>query len=630
MDQLDPKADGRSPDLTAENVAELRELFPEVFTDGRIDFEALRQVLGEHIDERPERYGLSWNGKSLARQLAQQPSSGTLRPSPGESVNWETTKNIFIEGDNLEVLKLLQKSYHRKVKMIYIDPPYNTGNEFIYPDRYQDNLDTYLRYTGQVDDAGFKLTSNAETSGRYHTNWLNMMYPRLKLARNLLMDDGVIWISIDDHECADLVQICNEVFGEENFLAQFVWRSRKFTDARSVTNISNDHEYILAYGKTQAASLRGRERDESKYANPDNDSRGPWMSRSILGLATEDQRPNLHYAIVDPATGISHRPPANTGWRYSGDRMRTLISEGAILFPKSAEGRPREKKFRADIQSDFTSFPTIIDDVHTSDGTAELRDYFGAQVFDFPKPHELVRRLIEQVVTSDGIVLDFFAGSGTTAEAAMRFSHTTGVNVQFIMVQLPEKCDAGSEAARAGFATIADIGRERLRRAVGKIGERIEPTQAPQTSSVGGDGAGGSMGFRSFRLAATNIKQWDGSVEGLEPNLLDSIDNIKHDRTDEDVLYELLLKFGLDLALPVGQRTIAGQRVFVIGAGALVVCLGKGIDLNVVEGIGELKAELTPEVMRVVFRDASFKDDVVKTNALQILRRAGINDIKSL
>ena len=335
----------RSADVIGENIQQLRTLFPEAFTEGRVDFDVLKQLLGGAVDERDEKYGLNWHGKRQARQLALTPSTGTLRPCPEDSVDWDTTQNLMIEGDNLEVLKLLQKSYAGKVKLIYIDPPYNTGKDFIYPDNYRDNMRNYLELTGQVDGNDRKLSSNTEASGRFHTNWLNMMYPRLKLARNLLRDDGVLVVSCDDTEANNLRALLDEVYGEERFIAQFVWKSRQFTDARAVTNVSTDHEYLLAHAKNSGYAVRGANRDESKFSNPDDDPRGPWMSRSILGLATSTQRPNLHYDIVEPTTGRRFPPNPSTGWRYSSEKMERLIAEKRILFPTSANGRPREKNF---------------------------------------------------------------------------------------------------------------------------------------------------------------------------------------------------------------------------------------------------------------------------------------------
>lgn len=313
-----------SMDVVDDRQEMLRTIFPEVFEDGKINFATLRRSLGDWIEPEKERFGLTWPGKAECMRVIQQPSIATLLPDREESVDFDTTQNLIIEGDNLEVLKLLQKSYYGKVKMIYIDPPYNTGNEFIYPDNFREGLTDYLRYSGQVDSEGIRFSANTDTQGRYHSKWLSMMYPRLYLARNLLRDDGVIFVSIDDNEVHTLRILMNEIFGEENFIAEFVWKSRHFTDTRAITQVSTDHEYVLAISRLQGSSLRGVQRDELKFSNPDNDPRGPWMSRSILGLATASQRPNRHYDVVEPATGRRFAPNPATGWRYSEAKMQNL------------------------------------------------------------------------------------------------------------------------------------------------------------------------------------------------------------------------------------------------------------------------------------------------------------------
>jgi len=361
-----------TPDLVAENVARIAALFPGCVTEAKdettgkltrkIDFDQLRQELSDHIVDGPrERYHLDWPGKRDALLAANAPISKTLRPYREESVDFDTTKNLFIEGDNLDALKLLQETYLGRIKLAYIDPPYNTGNDFVYRDNFSEETASYVARTHQRDEDGARLVANTNANGRFHSLWLSMLYPRLRLIRNLLSDDGVVLISIDDNEVHNLRKMCDEVFGAESFLCEFVWKCRQFTDARAIENVSTDHEYIVCYSKGGNVSLRGVPRDESKYSNPDNDSRGPWMSRSILGLATRDQRPNLHYAIKDPATGWEFEPPETTGWRYSRERMTDLIAQRCILFPKERTGRPREKKFRADLKSEFTSFPTVID-----------------------------------------------------------------------------------------------------------------------------------------------------------------------------------------------------------------------------------------------------------------------------
>jgi len=621
----------RSEDAVAENVEHLKALFPEAFTEGKVDFEVLKQLLGGEVDEREEKYGLHWHGKRRARQLALTPSTGTLRPCAEESVDWGTTQNLMIEGDNLEVLKLLQKSYAGKVKLIYIDPPYNTGKDFVYPDDFQDSIKNYLELTGQASGDGRKLSSNTEASGRFHTDWLNMMYPRLRVGRHLLSDEGILFVSCDDVEVNNLRAVLDELFGPENFVAQFVWKSRQFTDARAVTNVSTDHEYLLAYAKNSGYSVRGVGRDEKKFSNPDDDPRGSWMSRSMLGLATRDQRPNLHYDIIEPETGRRFPPNPATGWRYSPERMDQLIADGCVLFPKKDDGRPREKKFRKDMQSEFIAFRSIIEDVHTADGTQEIRELFGAEVFSFPKPTQLIRQIVEQATGPGDIVVDFFAGSGTTGHATWIQNTADNCARRWVLIQLPEVLDPQNRDQKAAAdycdeiglpLSIAELTKERLRRARSKI--REESPMFP-----------GDLGFRVFRLDTSNIRAWEPDRGDLDRSLLDSIEHIKGDRSEQDVLYELLLKLGIDLCVPIETRTIAGKIVYSIGAGTLITCLDEKMARGEIEplalGIAGWRDELAPAGdSTVVFRDSAFPDDVGKTNLAAILQQHGLENVRSL
>lgn len=620
----------KSENISSGNIETLKALFPEACSDGKIELEVIRALLGDLVIESEERYGLNWHGKRRARQIALAPSAGTLLPCPDESLNWDTTQNLMIEGDNLEVLKLLQRSYAGKVKLIYIDPPYNTGRDFVYPDNFRDSIGNYLELTNQAE-AGQKIHSNPESSGRFHTEWLSMMYPRLKTARALMHPDAMILVSCDDGEVANLKLIMNEVFGEENFVAQFVWKARQFTDARAVTNVSTDHEYILAYGRNESFALRGIGRDESKFANPDGDPRGEWMSRSMLGLATQGQRPNLHYEITDPKSGRTFPPNPSTGWRYSVDTMRQLIDEQKVLFPKSDDGRPREKKFRNEMRSEFIAFRSVIDGVHTADGTQEIRRLFGVDLFSFPKPTQLIASLVEQVASDGDIVLDFFAGSGTTAHAVWKQNVAENVNRRFIVVQLPEPLDPlnRDQKVASDFCdeirkprTIAELTKERLRRSA----KTIEDENSLFKSDIG---------FRVFKLASSNIRAWEPDFNDLENSLLTNIEHLVHGRTEFDVLYELLLKLGLDLCVPIEQKQIAGKTVHSIGAGALIACLSDGITRDVAEALGTGIAgwckDLAPAVdTRVVFKDSGFADNDAKLNMAAILTQAGITDMRSL
>lgn len=600
------KLDLTSHNIPADKTAELLRLFPEIRTErDKIDFDKLKLVLGQTVDVGKERYGMTWAGKAECFKTIQAPSTGTLLPALEESADFDTTENLIIEGDNLEVLKLLQKAYLGKVKMIYIDPPYNTGNDFIYPDNYTESLQTYLEYTGQVDAEGKKFGTNTEDSGRFHSKWMNMMYPRLYLARNLLSDDGLIFVSISDHEVTSLRILMNEIFGEESFSAQFVWKSRKYPDSRAKTGVSTDHEYIVLFTRSQTGVLRGVERDETKFANPDNDPRGEWMSRSLLGLATKSQRPNLHYPITDPKTKNIFYPPENTGWRYSQDRMQKLIDIGCILFPDKPDGRPREKKFRSDLQNEFVAFASIIDDVFTADGTSEIRELFGEDVFDFSKPSSLISRLIKQGTDTESIILDFFAGSGTTAHAVYNLNREDGGNRKFILVQLPEPTD------KEGFSTIADITKERVRRVIKKLNDE-ESVQLPMGDKQ-------DRGFRVFKLAESNFKGWDASVpkdgSALAQQLELHIDHIREGRTSEDILYEVLLKSGFPLTTPVEKIELVGKAVYSVAGGGMLICLEKELTLEVIRAMAEKKPQ------RVICLDLGFVgNDQLKANAVQIFK----------
>jgi adenine-specific DNA-methyltransferase len=608
------KLDLASLDISAEKRAELLRLFPEARTEGgKIDFDQLKRALGEAVDTGKERYGLVWPGKAQCFKTIQAPSLATLRPTPKESVNFDTTGNLIIEGDNLEVLKLLQKSYLGKVKMIYIDPPYNTGNDFIYPDNFAESLQTYLEYTGQLDAEGRKFGTNTEADGRFHSKWLNMMYPRLYLARNLLRDDGVMFISVDDAEANNLYKICAELFGEEATIGVVVWRRRQVPDNRNLNNFSADHEYVLIVAKTDASVLRGKEKDLSKYSNPDNDPRGPWMSDNLTGLANARERPNLHYDIVNPKTGERYPPLASRGWGYEPSRMSKLIEEGRILWPNKSDGRPRLKRFLSDIRSQFTGFSSVQNPGFTTDGTRELEELFGEKIVEFPKPKKLISFLAAQTTeqSTNDIVLDFFAGSGTTAHAILDLNAEDVGNRKFVLVQLPEP------TGRTDYPTIADITKERVRRVIGKLN---------------GDGNGKldleglakqDRGFRVFKLGESNFKVWDAdaalNTQALGDQLALHIDHIREGRTPSDLLYEILLKSGFPLTASVEELKEAGKLVFSVAGGALLICLERELTLEVIRSMADRKPE------RVVCLDEGFAgNDQLKTNAAQTFKTKGV------
>ncbi|WP_411892535.1 site-specific DNA-methyltransferase [Yoonia sp. SDW83-1] len=604
-----------SPDLTQDNIAKIRALFPGCVTeaageDGKlrlaVDFDQLRQELSDSIVEGPqERYHLNWPGKREALITANAPIAKTLRPARDESLDFDTTQNLFIEGDNLEALKLLQETYLGKVKMIYIDPPYNTGNDFVYDDDFSENSTEFLERSNQKDDEGNRLVANTSANGRFHSVWLSMLLPRLRVAKNLLSDGGIVMISCDDIEVHNVRKLCDEVLGSSGFMAQFVWKARQFTDARAKTNVSTDHEYIVVYAKQGDTSLRGVKRDESKFKNPDNDPRGPWMSRSILGLATEEQRPNLHYDLVEPETGRVFPPSPSSGWRYAKERMNQLISEGCILFPLKDDGRPREKKFRSQMTSELISFRSVIDDVFTADGTRDVRELFEDDVFPFPKPVKLLERLIEQVADEEGdLVLDFFAGSATTAHANLKLNSTDGVNRRFLLIQLPEAIGEGSSLNKLGFKEISEISKERIRRA----GQKILEGECHANWNK-------DVGFRVLKIDSSNMADvFYRPDQTSQADLLSRVDNIKPDRTAEDLLFQVLLDWGVDLTLPIRRETVQSKTVFFVDDTALMACFDDGISEDLVKEL----AGHAP--MRIVFKDTGFVDDQTKINVKQIFK----------
>ena len=606
--------DGLSMNIEQTNLDKLRSIFPECVSEGKLDIDKLLSLCGEYIDNDFEKYKFEWKGKADCLRLAQKRSTGTLRPCPEESMDWDTTQNLYIEGDNLEVLKLLQTAYYRKVKMIYIDPPYNTGNDFVYADDFADPMARYKEVTQQT------TKSNPETMGRYHTNWLNMMYPRLRLAANLLRDDGVIFISIDDVEIDSLKKLCNEIFGEENFVAQFIWQSRQNKDNRNITGVSIDHEYVVCYTKQFGHRVfRGTDRKIEQYKNPDNDPRGPWTSANMVGLATADARPNLHYDLINPADGRNYGCPEK-GWRYDRNTMNRLIQEDRIIWPDNPDGRPRKKSFLNELSDNLPGFSSIFSTgVYTNTATKEIGGLFNRYLFDFPKPVEIIKQLISQVSNTDDIILDFFSGSATTAHAVMQLNAEDGGNRRFILVQLPELCDEKSEAYKAGYKNICEIGKERIRRAGKKILE--EHTQV----TIDEDKQPLDVGFRVFKLDTSNLKTWDATpIEDEQLDLLyqrmnSMIHRVKPDRTDLDMIYEIMLKLGVPLTYSVTPFSVNNKTVYGVGDDCLLlVCLAEDVQPENVEQM----TEYAPAKI-IISRD-SFADDTAMANAYYILRDHGI------
>jgi adenine-specific DNA-methyltransferase len=655
----------QSLDIVSDNISKLKELFPEVLTEGKIDFQVLQDILGNEIEEDEEFYRFTWAGKSQSRREAHKPSTGTLRPCKEESVDWDTTQNLYIEGDNLEVLKLLQKSYSNKVKMIYIDPPYNTGKDFVYKDNYKDNLKNYQQITGQVDDDGNKMSTNSESDGRYHSNWLNMMYPRLRLSRNLLKDDGVIFISIDDNEIDNLKKLCNEIFGENCFKGQITVVNNP--RGRDYGGIAKMHEYLLVYVKNFSTDLNDLDNPNKEFPFYDNISGFELRELRNRNIAFhKGNRPNLYYPFyINPNNQLDNNlfeislefKPGfielfpkesqgyNTVWRWGKEKSSQNLNINISGKKMTDGGYMIVEKYRKSTRMARSVWSDKED--NSEKGTLLLKSIFdGKKVFDFPKSMEMITKIIEMGTSeNEDIVLDFFSGSGSTAHSVIHLNSRVGGNRKYIQIQLPEKTDETSESFKLGYKTIAEIGKERIRKSgnivklelkekiihlksktEGKILQEDELLKIQELQKILENL---DTGFKVFKLDSSNIKGWDGLPDNLENSLFESQDNIKSDRIEEDVLFEILLKYGLDLTLPIEEKVIEGKKVFNVGFGALFICLGNDLTSKIAEGIGQWKETLKPETCRVIFKDGGFTD-VEKTNSVQTLKRFGIQEIKSI
>lgn len=612
--KMNNKLDGLSMDLENANMEKLKSVFPECFAEGKLDIDKLLSLCGEYIDNDFEKYKFEWKGKSECLRLAQKRSTGTLRPCREESVNFDDTENVYIEGDNLEVLKLLQTAYYNKIKMIYIDPPYNTGNDFVYEDDFADPMARYKEVTHQT------TKSNPETMGRYHTNWLNMMYPRLRLAANLLRDDGVIFISIDDNEVDNLKKICNEVFGEENFVAQLIWQ-RAFSPKNDAKYISNSHDYILMYAKYIDKFKIGRlprtEEANARYSNPDNDPRGVWTSSD---MSVKTYNAEYDYPITTPSGKIIE-PPSGRCWRTSKEAFEKLVSENRVYFGADGSNTPRIKRFLSELKYDGMAPTSILlhkDVGHSQEGSQEVTKLLNAGVFDGPKPVRLLNRLLTLANTDkDSIILDFFSGSATTAHAVMQLNAEDGGNRKFIMVQLPELCDGKSEAYKAGYKNICEIGKERIRRA----GKKILEEKGDQIALGDEEKNPLDVGFKVFKLDTSNLKLWDNTpitgddqIEMFTERMNSMIYSIKDDRTDMDVVYEVMLKMGVPLDVPVQYIEVNGKIVYIVGEFLLMIALFDNITAEDIESI----AAYAPA--KIICAESSFKDDSALSNAHYILR----------
>lgn len=624
------KLEGMSLDLTKLNIEKLKELFPMIDVDGKIDFDMLRTILGDEVDDSREKYQFTWNGKTESIKLAQSPSSATLRPCKEESKDWDTTENLYIEGDNLEVLKQLQKTYYGKVKMIYIDPPYNTGNDFIYKDDFKDSIANYKEQTEQG------MSSNPETNGRYHRDWLNMMYPRLMLARTLLKDDGVIFISIDDNEVNNLKKICDEIFGEINFVSLVSVIVK--TEGRRYGFFAKTHENILVYSKNQEKLILNEiEIKDKKFSY--NDSLGGFNPKDLRNqnarAFNETNRPNLRYPFyidennpdengfcnisIESKEGYTEVYPITVNnyksvWRWGKDKSKNEIYN--LTARKGNDGVIRIfQKYRK-----LTETPKTIwfeKEFITNRGTKELKNIIGNGIFDFPKPINLIERLIEiGIDQEDSIILDFFSGSATTAHAVIEKNIMNKKACKFILVQIPEKTDEKSEAYKAGYKNICEIGKERIRRAGELIKKEYQKSNPDKEFTT-------DIGFKVFKLDSTNIKLWENTNK-LDVEQLSYLKEVfKKDRSKEDILYEILLKYGL-FDMPVSEVDINGKTMYRVGRRYMIVCLEDNINASDIKEI----IELSPRV--IVFKESGFNNDNDKINAEYNLKKAGIEEIKCI
>ncbi len=565
-----------------------------------------------------KRYQFTWPDKKKAMLAANAPITATLRPVKADSVGKDGTpggfdsENLYIEGDNLEVLKLLQETYLGKVKMIYIDPPYNTGNDFVYEDDFAQSAADYMDNSGQYDEAGNRLVTNTESNGRFHTDWLNMIYGRLKIAKSLLSEDGLVFISIDEHESHNLRKICDEIFGGQNFISQIVWEKR-YTRSNNARRFTTLTEPILCYAKniTVVTDIKERRnvKADSIYSNPDNDPRGVWTSVSYVNPATKDQRPNLSYPLYNPFTGVTVEHPTNA-WKYEKATYEKHVKENRLYWGKSGENiYPRLKKFLSEMDGGMV--PVDLwrqEDTGTTDkASKELENLLGRKIFDFPKPKELIMRIISLIINSDAgkdsIILDFFSGSGTTAHAVMQLNAEDGGHRKFIMVQLPEPCDEKSEAYKAGYKNICEIGKERIRRAGKKIKEEAGLTALADLD----------IGFRCLRLDESNMKPVYYTPDEVgQEDLFSLVDNVKPDRTPEDLLFQVMLDLGVLLSSPIEVKEIAGKKVFNVADGFLLACFDHEVTEETVQSIAQRKPYYA------VFRDSSMANDSVATNFEQI------------
>lgn len=651
------KMDKYGMDLEKVNIERLKEIFPECVTDGKVNFDALRTILGDDVETSGEKYSFNWVGKSDAMKIALMPSTGTLRPCKDKSKDWDKTENLYIEGDNLEVLKILEKTYHNQIKMIYIDPPYNTGKDFVYHDDFHDNIKNYL------DNSNQAFRTNPETAGRFHTDWLNMMYPRLRVAKELLVTGGLIFISLDESEIANLRKMCDEVFGEENLVGNIIWKK---TSGDNKSSFAYTHDNILVYGKfTDEMPLVALNDSQLKqYKNPDNDCRGAWAESDYRSKWSKSERPNLYYGIKNPNTGEVIYPDTYSTstrvWAFSKEAHEKNEKDGLVWWGIDGQAKePKKKRFLTEHKGANTR--SIWVNAGTNDeGSSEVKLLLEGDYFDNPKPLKLLKKIISSYSDKDAIILDFFSGSGTTAHAVMALNIEEDASRKFVLVQLPEVCSEQSEAYKAGYKTICDIGEERIRRAGAKIQEAFgenglavsmlangvknkkeikndEGETVAQLSMTGMFDAPENVeevneemannidvGFKVFKLDSTNIKPWDATVKYDETTLYDLQDSVvKEDRSNLDIAYEVMLKYGI-FNMPLEEKEVNGKTVYSVGEGYMIISLNDEITTEDVAAI----AALNPKA--VVFKESGFVNDNAKMNADYTFKRLGIDNVKCI
>ncbi|WP_276649262.1 site-specific DNA-methyltransferase, partial [Globicatella sulfidifaciens] len=633
-------------DIEDQNIEKLLALFPEVNTDGKIDFEKLKQILGEYVDDSEERYRFVWNGKGEALRLSQTPSMGTLRPAKeeGESKNWDETENLYIEGDNLEVLKLLQKSYFNKIKMIYIDPPYNTGGDFVYKDNFKDNIQNYKKITGQIDSEGNATSTNREYSGRYHTDWLNMMYPRLRLARNLLTDDGIIFISIDDNELHNMKKICDEVYGENNFIEIFSWQKTS-TPPNLSYKTKKSLEYILAYQKKSCENLKGLIKYSASTNGLMNQSNNIGVlkfpkDKTLTSMKNESFQRGVYgtesYKIellndVEVINGKFNDDVILRGrFKWSQKYLEEQLNNNVKIYIKTNVLSPSYDKEEYEAEKPWNLIDRTFNVGTNVNASDEVDKLFFVNFSDnlYPKPVSLIKYLLKMINLEDSIVLDFFSGSSTTAHATMELNAEDNGNRKFIMVQLPETTDKKSEAYKAGYENMAEIGKDRIRRAGEKIKEDLKEKYKAASDDERKEMKHPDeldIGFKVFKLDSSNIKEWHpGKYENVQQAIEDALTPYVSGRTEEDVVYEMMLKMGLDLTYPVEKIDLNGKTIYSIGYGFLMICLADKVDIVVAEKMIEIKEENNQQEFRAIFRDEGFSSDTDKTNVKETLRSAGL------